>query len=94
MIEIDEEGCEAVASNLWWVDERDAIVMAPDASGMGPALRLSLLLSPVNVKSRTEASSPMPLPESPGVSCPTAFLRVNANLRFGAEALRISCRFS
>ena len=76
------------------MDERDVIVVAPNASGMGSTSRLSLRLSPVAVELRTGASSPMSLPESAGFSCATAFLRVNANLRFGAEALRISCRFS
>ena len=95
VIEMDEAGCEEVASSLWWVDERDVIVMALVAPGMGPASRLSLRLSPVVVELRTAASPPMSLPESAGFSCATAFfLRVNANLRFGAEALRISCRFS
>ena len=96
VIEMDEAGCEEMASSLWWVDERDVIVMAPDAPGMGPASRLSLRLSPVAVELRTAAWSPMSLPESAGSSCATTafLLRVKANLRFGAEALRISCRFS
>ena len=93
--DIDEEGSvEGAESSLRWADERDVIVITPAALGMAPASRFSSTPWPVTARLWIEASSPVPKPESAGLFCAAAFLRVNANLRFGAEALRISCRVS